>query len=278
MPPTSDQPMPVCTHERGPGTTVCLHCRREARIAASQRRRQLALRGSAGAIVLATFLAAGVLSASALRGRANRDTPRRPADRAPRATTQTTPAPVAPIQNAPAQTAVTTPQTATRDSVTQQGVSPIAHPATRSATTTGVASGSVATTRNSSTAAPFGPVIGQGETPIVAGAYAVRTDSAVSVFFDNPERRTRIPEKFEGFVRETLPKIFGSAADSALSKLQPGAIASQGNLLTDLPIRGVRIPVNPAWDIMLYPSTRPGRDGPLVIRYSAALMPASTAR
>ena len=271
MPPTSDQPIPACTHERGPGTTVCLHCRREARIAASHRRRQLALRGSAGAIVLATFLAAGVVSASALRGRASRDTLRRAADPAPRAKRQG---------------AVNTP-TAKPDSVAQQGLAPVPSPATTPVrtpistpvptptTTTGAASGSVATTRNAATAAPFGPVIGQGETPIASGAYAVRTDSAVSVFFDNPERRTRIPEKFEGFVRETLPKVFGSAADSALAKLAPGAIASQGNLLTDLPIRGVRIPVNPAWDIMLYPSTRPGRDGPLVIRYSAALMPAN---
>lgn len=269
MPPTSDQTIPVCTHERGPGTTVCLHCRREARIAASHRRRQLALRGSAGAIILTIFLAAGVLSASALRGRGSRDAAPKSTDNAPRATTQS-PA----VQTPVTQNAATTPPTVKADSVAQQGAVPAARPA---ATTTGVASGSVATTRATATTAPFGPIIGDGETPIVAGAYAVRTDSAVSVFFDNPERRTRIPEKFENFVRETLPKVFGGAADSALAKLAPGGIAAQGNLLTELPIRGVRIPVNAAWDIMLYPATRPGRDGPLVIRYSAVVMPAGSA-
>lgn len=262
MPPTSDQPTPVCTHERGPGTTVCLHCRREARIAASHRRKQLVLRGSAGAIVVATFLAAGVLSASALRGRSARDTARRLAD----------------PPHAPTQSAVAAPTPAKPDSVTQQGVAPAPRPVTTPVATTGAASGSVASTRGPSAGAPFGPVIAEGEASIAAGVTAVRTDSAVSVSFDNPERRTRIPEKFEAFVRETLPKVFGSTADSALAKLKAGGIASQGDLLMDLPIRGVRIPVNPAWDIMLYPATRPGRDGPLVIRYSAVVTPANSAR
>jgi hypothetical protein len=253
---------------------VCVHCRHEARIAARERRRRLLLRACAGAIVVATFLAVGVLSATALRSRAGRDSSRtRGVEHAAGSVQPITPAPTQP------------------DSVAQQGAAPPAASVATQAAASGLPAAATQPSGGPTTAAPtsattpattsaptkgptppFGPVIDQGESPIAPGVYAIRTDSAVSVFFDNPERRTRVPEKFEAFVRETLPKIFGSAADSALAKLPVGAMASQGNLLTDLPIRGVRIPVNASWVLTVYPSTRPGRDGPLIIRYQAAVM------
>src|ERR1041385_1153086 len=68
MPHTPHRPLD-CTHERGVGTTLCLHCRREARIAAREKRKRLMLRGSAAAIVIATGLAATALGATAIRGR-----------------------------------------------------------------------------------------------------------------------------------------------------------------------------------------------------------------
>jgi hypothetical protein len=89
----------------------------------------------------------------------------------------------------------------------------------------------------------------------------------VRLSFDNPDNRTRIPAKFEQFVRATLPQVYGAAADSALSRIPVGALARQGDLLTELPVHGMRIPLKGSWSIALYPETRQGRNGPLVVRY-----------
>ncbi|MGH7633455.1 MAG: hypothetical protein ACRENC_06975, partial [Gemmatimonadaceae bacterium] len=51
----SPRTLPPCTHPRGPGTTVCLHCRRDARRAAQARTAQLALRIGAGIIGVAVI-------------------------------------------------------------------------------------------------------------------------------------------------------------------------------------------------------------------------------
>jgi hypothetical protein len=84
--------------------------------------------------------------------------------------------------------------------------------------------------------------------------------------------RTRIPAKFERLVRSTLPAVYGPSIDSVLSKIPEGGIARQGDLVSELPTRGVRIPVNAEWTIALYPETRPGQDGPLVIRYRVSVV------
>ena len=84
--------------------------------------------------------------------------------------------------------------------------------------------------------------------------------------------RTRIPAKFEHLVRSTLPAIYGSSIDSVLAKVPDGGIVGQGDLLSELPSRGARIPVNAAWTLALYPETRPGENGPLVIRYRVSLV------
>jgi hypothetical protein len=76
-----------------------------------------------------------------------------------------------------------------------------------------------------------------------------------------------MPDKFERFVRTTLPAVYGPGIDSVLSKIAVGGLASQGNLVTELPSAGVRIPVNDAWELRLFPETRKGQDGPLVVRY-----------
>jgi hypothetical protein len=111
------------------------------------------------------------------------------------------------------------------------------------------------------------PIVPPGESPLPDRVTAFRDDAVVTVSFDTPVARTRIPEKFERFVRSTLTTVYGSGADSALAKLPVGALASQGNLITELPSRGVRIPVSAVWEIRLYPETRKGVDGPLVVRY-----------
>ncbi len=123
---------------------------------------------------------------------------------------------------------------------------------------------------------PLSPQLPTGETPFQDGIIATRQGDVVTVAFDTPMTRTRRPEKFEHFLRASLPAVYGPSMDTLLSKLPEGSIASQGDLLTELPTRGVRIPVRAGWTLELFPETRPGQDGPLVIRYRASIVPDTT--
>lgn len=117
---------------------------------------------------------------------------------------------------------------------------------------------------------PSGPIIPEGRTELRGGVVAVRTGDTVAVHFDTPATRTRRRDKFERMVRATLPAVFGATADSALAAVPVGSLASTGNLLTELPTRGVRL-ATPNGTLALWPATRPGRDGPLVVTYVATL-------
>lgn len=120
---------------------------------------------------------------------------------------------------------------------------------------------------------PLVPVIPAGTTVIADGVSAVRTDSGVTLLFDAPLTRTRIPQKFERFLRATLEQVYGRDVDSVLAKVPTGSIvASQGKLLYELPTSGIHIPVQDAWQLAIYPEIRPGQDGPLVIRYRVAVV------
>jgi len=112
-----------------------------------------------------------------------------------------------------------------------------------------------------------------GSSELPDGVTALRGDSEVVVSFDLTMVRTRRPDKFEQFVRSTLPAIYGSGIRDALAKIPYGGLASQGELLNELPRRGMRIPVSGEWTIRLFPETRPGQDGPLVVRYRVAVVP-----
>ena len=101
---------------------------------------------------------------------------------------------------------------------------------------------------------------------------ATRADSVITVSFDRTMIRTRNPWKFERLVRTTLPALYGPAADSALSKIPEGGLARQGDLINELPTRGLRIPVAPGWTFTLFPITRPGHDGPLVTQYRVSVV------
>jgi hypothetical protein len=228
----------VCTHERGHGTTVCVHCRHAARATARERRHRLALRAGALAIVVTTLGAVGVVSATAIRARAST----RKTDRSVAATADRPPEVV--VAGEPrSQTPV----------LTQPAATPRADTIARGK-------------------APFTPVLPQGQSSLPQGPTALRTDSLVTVSFDTPMIRTRIPAKFERLVRSTLPAVYGRSIDSVLSKIPEGGIARQGDLVSELPTRGVRIPVNSDWAITLYPETRPGQDGPLVVRYRVSVV------
>ena len=227
----------VCTHERGVGTTVCLHCRKEARVAAQDRRRRLMLRGAAAAIVVATGLAATALGATAIRGRKlakGGDSARSTASR-----------------NL-VRVATEAPRTAV-DSTTR---APAVAPAI-----------AVATAPVAPRLTAPEPIVQMGSSTLSDGLSAQRTDTSVTVLFDTPMTRTRRPEKFEQFVRSTLPSIYGKKIDSALTAMPAGSLAKQGDLLTELPSRGMRIPVDSAWEIRVFPETRKGLEGPLVVRY-----------
>ena len=203
--------METCTHDRGPGTTVCLHCRYEARVAVRARRQRVMLRVGATGLIVATLTAGGVVGASAIRERSGRshDTGKHATPRAADAIASTAHDPLAAAASAP-----------------RKNAAQVSHAA-----------------EHSGDQAPLAPVIPMGQSTLAAGVVAARTDSSVLVSFDAPMLRTRMSVKFESFVRSTLPAIYGPEVGAALGKLADGGIARQGDLLTELPTRGVRIPV-----------------------------------
>lgn len=200
-------------------------------------------------IVVATGLAASALGATAIR-EANAS---RRADSTVPSDSSTAPA-AQPVTS----TQATTPTIAAADSS-----------ASKAQTSTPDVTSAAAPTNALKPAARLTPIIPIGASSLPNGVGAVRSDSAVVVSFDIPMIRTRFPDKFEHFVRATLPAVYGPLVDSILAKVPTGSFARQGSLLTELPSRGVRIPIDSTWELRVYPETRPGQDGPLVIRYRA---------
>jgi hypothetical protein len=93
----------------------------------------------------------------------------------------------------------------------------------------------------------------------------------VTVRFDTERSRTRRPEKFEQIVRATLPQVLGPVADSVMAALPVGDLVRHGDLLTELPERGIRLAGPNGLALTIWPETRPGRDGPLVVSYRLTL-------
>lgn len=207
------------------------------------------LRGSAVAIVVVTFIAVGVVGASTFRQMAGGTKN----DSAPPTQADTSAIAAAPIPYVDSSTSTTTAAADVTPQAQPQTPPPIAEPVVPSA--------------------PFAPVIPRGATMLADSVIAVRSDSDVVVDFDRPMLRTRRPEKFEQFVRTTLESVYGAPGAAVIRKLPYGAIAAQGDLLKELPARGVRLPVDASWVIRLFPETRQGQDGPLVIRYRVRLVP-----
>jgi hypothetical protein len=113
------------------------------------------------------------------------------------------------------------------------------------------------------------PVVPVGRTVLRDTMVADRAGDTVRVSFDLVMARTRRPEKFEAIVRSTLPQVYGAAADSALRALPVGSVARAGDLVTTLTQQGFHIPLPDGRAIGVWPETRAGRDGPLVIAYRA---------
>ena len=118
---------------------------------------------------------------------------------------------------------------------------------------------------------PFAPIIAEGLTALRDGVVAERAGDTVTVRFDSMGERTRRPEKFEALLRSTLPSIYGDAVRSALATLPHGSVASAGDLVSELPRRGLTIPIREGWTLRIVPGTRSGDDGPLVISYRTTL-------
>lgn len=228
-----------CTHELRPGITVCLHCRHAARQSQAARTRAVLLRAG-GAVAL---LAGAVGAVALLRGEAGPTPPLATlAAATPDAGAAAAPAANVPIASEPASI-----------------IRPVAH----------------ATVPPAPPAAPpaaprFVPIIPEGRTALRGGIVAVRTGDTVAVHFDTPATRTRRRDKFERLVRATLPAVFGPTADSALAAVPRGRLTASGDLLTELPTRGLRL-ATPNGTLALWPATRPGRDGPLVVTYVATI-------
>ncbi len=236
-----------CPHELRPGTTVCLHCRWEARSATRRRRRRLLMKGSSGLALLSTLAVMGLVGRVAFEKRLS-SPPLRVAtatvtsDAGGDAAKAMTPAP----------------------STAQQGATVSAAPAPAPAPTP------VAST--SATPSPVSPVVPQGRSSLPDSLLATRADSVITVSFDRTMIRTRNPWKFERLVRSTLPALYGPVADSALARIPEGGLVRQGDLINELPTRGMRIPAAPGWTFTLFPITRPGQDGPLVTQYRVSVV------
>jgi hypothetical protein len=233
------RPAPSCPHDLRPGTAVCLRCQHAERGVKRAKQHKMLARGAAAVLSLAVISASGVAAATALRARAG---------------TQGA-APGTVESSAPAATDTSEAVDATQLDSTAFS----AAPASDARMPVVVAAGSVA------------PIVPLGRTVLRDTMVADRAGDTVRVSFDLPLSRTRRPDKFEGIVRSTLPQVYGPLADSALRALPYGAVARAGDLVTTLPERGFHIALAGGLTIAVWPETREGRDGPLVVAYRAVV-------
>ena len=246
----SSRSIPPCDHELRPGTAVCLRCQHAERAARRARQRQIMARGTAVAMVLGVIAAIGMAGASVIRNRAwteGTETLVRSAEPQADSATDATVSP-------------TTDPTPTVE-VPQRTAGSLAAPA------------AMAVSRPAAAGMTVAPVVPVGGTALRDSMVADRAGDTVRVRFDLELSRTRRPEKFEAIVRSTLPQVYGAAVDSALRALPEGAVARAGDLVTTLPEQGFHIPLPGGRMIAVWPETRPGRDGPLVVAYRAVASP-----
>ncbi|HUF25519.1 MAG TPA: hypothetical protein VMM18_00960 [Gemmatimonadaceae bacterium] len=115
------------------------------------------------------------------------------------------------------------------------------------------------------------PVIAEGRTEFGDSVFAVREGSNVTVHFDTYESRTRRRDKFDRIVRETLPRVYGAQADSVLAGIPAGELIPAADLVEEITTTGIRLSFTDGSTLQLWPRTRPGRDGPLVVAYFATI-------
>lgn len=112
------------------------------------------------------------------------------------------------------------------------------------------------------------PVIANGANELGDGVVATRSNHEVVVNFDTDLLRTRFDWKFEAVVRSTLPAVYGEQAREALDSVPSGRLV-RGDLLEVLPEQGIPLALPEGDTLVVWPLTRPGRDGPIVVAYRA---------
>lgn len=231
MAPAPSLPTTSCAHDLGYGTTVCLRCRQERRDAARARQQRIFALSGICAVGLLGVYVMGASAANAWRATRRGD-------------------------------AV---HVASRASVVASSVSGA-----------GVGKQQGSTILASTSPAPDGGVtaplsirVPEGRSDLPDSLIAERAGDSVVVDFDTPMTRTRRRDKFESVVRRTLPLVFGAPIDSVLRAIPDGGIVGGVDLLSDLPKRGVHLRVADGWTLDLWPETRPGQDGPLMVSYWA---------
>jgi hypothetical protein len=246
----SAPPIPTasCTHDLGYGTTVCLRCRQEQRDAVRSRQQRIfALSGICAMGLLGVYVM-GASAANAWRSTKRGDT-----------------------VHVASRASVVASSVSDAGTVKQQGTAILvssAPPTAQLATSPAIVPAS-APSPASATGSPLAIRVREGRSDLPDSLIAERAGDSVVVDFDTPMTRTRRRDKFEGIVRRTLPMVFGAPIDSVLRTIPDGGIVGSTDLLTELPKRGVHLPVAQGWTLDLWPETRPGQDGPLVVSYWA---------
>lgn len=222
----------VCTHDLGPGTKVCLRCRQEQRQAYRARQQRLLVKGGVIGLGLVFAYVAGASVVTAVRGPA----------RAERRT------------EAPMMLATT--------EVVQQGAQAAArHPQPAPTNERAPAASRV------EAPAPLSFIVPNGRSDAPDSLILDRTADTVVVDFDTDAARTRRRDKFERLVRQTLPLVYGPRVADVLRGVPDGTLLGGSDLLTELPTRGIHLPLADGWVLDIFPETRAGRDGPLVVSY-----------
>ena len=220
---------PTCTHDLGPGITICLRCRQEQRDAArAQQQRLLAI----GGVAFMGLLGLYIMGASAANAwNASQDTA------------------LVPVRASVIASSVSGADVKQQGAATPVAVAAPMPPAVLQP--------------------PFSPIVPEGRSNLPDSLIAERGGDSVIVDFDTPATRTRRRDKFESVVRRTRPMVYGAHIDSVLRTIPEGDIAGGTDLLHELPQRGVHLRVGQGWTLDLWPETRPGQDGPLVVSYRA---------
>jgi hypothetical protein len=222
----------------GPGISVCLRCRKENRIATRERRRRILFAAAAVVLGIATLGAAG---AAGMLDNELRAAGVMIAEYS--ASTVSVPV-IAPSPQPVAELTPPVVASAPPDSTMVSEASVTIPPVPELAAT-----------------------IGEGRTALRDGIFVERRGDDVTVHFDTPEARTRRPAKFEVLLRATLPQIYGARVDTALAAIPSGALVPESGFITDVPKQGFTVPVSDRATLRVWPETRPGQEGPLVVRY-----------
>jgi hypothetical protein len=223
----------TCTHDLGVGTTVCLRCRQEARQIARARQQWLLAKLGLAASALVGVYIVGASIINAWRAAAH----------------------VSEMHQAPA---LVTSALATSDVKPQGEPRTVMSVPVVPVTAIGVIEPA---------SAPLTFMVPEGRTTLKDSVLAERAGDSVIVSFDLMMTRTRRRDKFERVLRETLPAVYGAPIDSVLAAIPEGTLVGGGDLLTELPLRGIHVPLRTGYRLGVWPETRPGRDGLLVVRY-----------